>query len=394
MGRRAPVILPLLLIALLVGCTGRTRLDAVPADNAEKAVIAGIPEARFYLAADGSNYFRMLQASIEREAAHGDAIGAKTLPPAYYLAVSGGGENGAFGAGLLVGWTKHGDRPPFKIVTGISTGALIAPLAFLGSEYDGALKDVYTGISQDDVFSRRSLLAALTDDALADTTPLYDLISKYVNEELLKRIAEEYHKGRLLLIATTNLDIGKAVIWNIGAIAESGNDKALEIIRRVLLASAAIPGEFPPVMFDVELNGQAYQEMHVDGGAVAQEFLYPPTLHLAERSRSAHMERHRAAYVIRNGKIVTDWSNVRRWVPTIAGRAVSILINNNGVNDTYRIYATALRDGVDFNLAYIDSDFDATSDGMFDPVYMSKLFDHGYQAALQGYPWHKAPPGF
>jgi predicted acylesterase/phospholipase RssA len=202
--------------------------------------------------------------------------GAARFPTAHYLAISGGGDNGAFGAGLLAGWTESGTRPNFKAVTGISTGALIAPFAFLGAEYDQQLAEVYTTINQRDVFEKRPVLAAIASDGMADTSPLYRLISKYLDDQMIERIGREYDRGRLLLIGTTNLDAGRAVVWNIGAIAKSPNPKAPELIRRILLASASIPAAFPPVMFEVSLDGAAYQELQADGGAMAQTFLYPP----------------------------------------------------------------------------------------------------------------------
>ena len=154
-----------------------------------------------------------------------------TLPTAYVLSLSGGGDNGAFGAGLLVGWTAHGDRPKFKLVTGVSTGALIAPLVFLGPEYDAALTDVYTNIDPSKIYEKRFILAALTEDALSDTTPLYETISRFIDANMIAKIAAEYEKGRLLLIQTTDLDAGRPVQWNIGAIAASGNPRALDLRR-------------------------------------------------------------------------------------------------------------------------------------------------------------------
>ena len=202
--------------------------------------------------------------------------------PKSLLAISGGGDNGAFGAGVLVGWSESRTRPSFKIVTGISTGALIAPLAFVGPEYDPLLAEMYTTIGQSDIFEKRPVLAGLVSDALADSMPLRNLIAKYVDAKLVARIAEESRRGRALVIITTNLDAGVPVIWNIGAIAESGRPEAIGLIRKILLASASIPGFFPPVMFDVTVDGVAHQEMHVDGGASMQTFLYPAALQVRQ----------------------------------------------------------------------------------------------------------------
>jgi hypothetical protein len=205
--------------AVLAGCAHPSRLSVEPIDEMKRASVLGIPNARFFVD-EPAPMMAEADASVRRELAYYESL-HRPLPPSEFLSISGGGDDGAFGAGLLVGWTEHGDRPSFKLVTGISTGALIAPFAFLGPDYDGPLRAVYTGIDQKDVLEKRSVLAALTSDALADTTPLYRLISRYVDDEMIERIAREYDRGRLLLIATTNLDAARPVIWNIGAIAKS-----------------------------------------------------------------------------------------------------------------------------------------------------------------------------
>ena len=325
-------------------------------------------------------------------AALGGIPADRRLSPAHFLSVSGGSDNGAFGAGLLVGWSEAGNRPEFKIVTGVSTGALTAPFAFLGPAYDQQLKEVYTTISARDVYWERGLIAALYDDALADTTPLWGLISRYANASMLDAIAREYAKGRLLLIGTTNLDAQRPIIWNIGAIAASGHPDALELFRKIMLASAAVPAAFPPVMIDVELNGQRHQEMHVDGGAIAQMFLYPPTIDVRAISRQMGFVRERHAFLIRNARLDADWAAVERSTLSIAGRAISTMIHVSGVNDLLRLYLTTQRDGVDYNLAYIGADFEVPRTRDFDPDFMRALFDYGYQNGRRGYQWHKLPP--
>jgi predicted acylesterase/phospholipase RssA len=379
----------------LVACGQLERVNAVPVDALDQVKVAGIDNARFYIEGGGARMAAEGVAAYQRELAWRKSQGLTgPLPPAYYLAISGGGDDGAFGAGLLTGWTKRGNRPEFKLVTGISTGALSAPFAFLGPEYDEALAAVYTRTRPEDIFTKRSFLAALTSDALSDSAPLYKTMSKYLTMDMMRRIAEEYDKGRLLLIGTTHFDAARPVIWNIGALAKTGTPEALELIRRILLASAAVPAAFPPVLLDVEINGTKYQEMHVDGGAVAQVFLYPPTVHLADTSARQHIQRKRIAYVIRNSKLSSPWEDVPRKTLTIAGRAISMLIASNGVGDMYRIYTTTKRDGVDFNLAYIDRDFTAKYVGPFDPQYMVPLFQYGHDLGQRGYQWKKVPPGF
>jgi patatin-like phospholipase/acyl hydrolase len=292
-----------------------------------------------------------------------------------------------------VGWTKAGTRPTFKLVTGISTGALTAPFAYLGPEYDAQLREVYTQTGADDVFTQRNLLAAVTNDAMADTTPLLETILRFLTAKMVADIAREHGKGRLLLVMTTNLGAGQPVIWNIGAIAASDVPNKRDTIARILQASAAIPGAFPPVMLDVTVDGTQYQEMHVDGGAVAQAFLYPPALHINKLAKKSQMDRKRHAYVIRNGRLNAPFAGVNRQTIAIAGRAISTMIASSGVNDTYRIYAIAQRDGVDFNLAYIGDDFTDPYKGPFDKGYMTSLFEYGYRLGAAGYRWQKTPPG-
>jgi hypothetical protein len=337
---------------------------------------------------------RVLEA-LNRKQARWAAEGIADNPPAgMALAISGGGANGAFGAGLMCGWTAKGDRPEFEIVTGISTGALIAPFAFLGSEYDPVLREVYTTISTSSILKKRGLLLALSSDALADSRPLWTLTRKYINQEMLDRIAVEYEKGRLLLIGTVNLDSRRSVVWDIGAIAASGHPQALDLVHSILIASAAIPAAFPPVMIDVKANGQSYQEMHVDGGCLNEVFLYPTSFTPMESRAPGTNVRERRVYVLRNSRVDPDWAAVERKTLSIAGRAIGALIHSQGLGDLDRMFMTARRDNMDFNLAHIPADFELVPAEPFDPVYMQQLFDVGYQMAANGYPWAKTPPGY
>jgi predicted acylesterase/phospholipase RssA len=244
-------------------------------------------------------------------------------------------------------------------VTGISTGALIAPFAFLGPAYDAKLRELYTNISAKDILKLRTYVAALTSDAMADTQPLRRMLARHVDRAMLDAIAAEYVKGRELWIATTNLDSRQRYIWNLTRIATSQHPKALDLFHSLMIASAAIPGAFPPVLIDVEADGRAYQEMHVDGGAMAQVFVYPIGLDFEALAAEHNADRQRRLYVIRNSRLDPDWAQVERRTLSIAGRAISSLIHTQGVGDLYRIYLTAQRDGLDFNLAYIPAQFNA-----------------------------------
>jgi hypothetical protein len=241
---------------------------------------------------------------------------------------------------------------------------------------------------------KRPLTAVLFEDALGDNHPLLKTISSYVNEELQAALARAYDEGRLLLIGSTDLDAQQPVFWNIGAIARSGHPRALDTIRRALLASAAVPGAIPPTMIDVTLNGRRYQEMHVDGGALAQTFLYPAPLmaQRQERLRRGEPVAKVEAYVIRNGRLDPQWSDVKRRTLGIVERAISTMITASGFNDVLRIYNNARRDDIGFNLAYIDAGFTQKLPEPFDPGYMRALFDYGYQKGRRGYNWAHKPP--
>lgn len=387
----------LLLVAGLVSCSSPSRKSAVPTELADRAMVLNNPSLRTWDDTFNPAFLEeIIRASKPEIELHRAAGESGPLPTAYFLAISGGGADGAYGAGVLCGWTAMGTRPEFKVVTGISTGALTAPFVFLGPAYDERLRNVYTSVTTDQIATSRGLLAALYNDALMDTVPLRRLLGTLVDKQMMQEIAREYARGRLLFVATTNLDANRGVIWNIGAIASSGDPKALELIHDILIASAAIPAAFPPVMIDVELDGVRYQEMHVDGGARAQVFLYPPTLALKSTAAAEGFERDRVAYVIRNGRLDPEWASVQRSTLSIAGRAISSLIQSQGVGDLYRIYMITKRDGVAFNLAFIPPTFNVKATEDFDPVYMTKLFDLGYASATApgGYPWHTSPPGF
>lgn len=389
------LILGLAFVLMLTGCAGVGRKPAVPENLTTQAVVPGLADVRYRVGIDTERLRNDALDSFWREMELLKLSGhTGPLPPVNYLVVSGGGDNGAFGAGLLNGWSIAGDRPEFKLVTGVSTGALIAPFAFLGQEYDARLKRLYTTLSPSHIIKPRGILAALTSDALADNAPLWRLLEKEIDQAFLDAIAVEHEKGRILLVATVDLDARHKVLWNMTKIAASGHPKALVLFRSIMIASAAIPAGFPPVMIDVEAEGQTYQEMHVDGGTMSQLFMYPPGLHPKEEEKRAHLTRERSVYIIRNAKLDPNWASVERQTMSIAERAISSLIQTQGIGDLYRVYTVAQRDGVDFNLAYVPASFDAPHREEFDTEFMRALFQTGFELAAKGYRWYKRPPGF
>jgi predicted patatin/cPLA2 family phospholipase len=312
--------------------------------------------------------------------------------PHTYLAISGGGENGAFAAGLLLGWTASGDRPEFTAVTGVSAGALVAPFAFLGPEYDDVLKIVSAELTPDDVYKKRGMIRALRTDALATTEPLQALIAKYVDQEVMEKIAAAHREGRSLNIGTANLDSMRPVIWRIGAIANSGHPDALKLIHQVLLASASIPVMFTPVLIQVDAEDASYDELHVDGGAASQVFLYPPGVDYDDILKRLAVPGRPKVYIIRNSRLEPMYKQVQNKLFPIADRSLESLVRTQGIGDLYRIYLETCRDGLDFNLAYIPADFTRESEEEFDTQYMKALFDMAFERGKTGYEWEKMPP--
>ena len=376
-------------LGLAAGCAALPRLPAVPAAETHSATFLGLTDARFHLWGDAAPLGAMWAAAQRRHLALGRGSGNEDM-----LAISGGGDNGAFGAGILYGWTQTGRRPEFRLVTGVSTGALTAPFAFLGSRYDEQLKAVYTTVQRNDIAELLSVGTMLFNgDSVASSAPLARLIATYVTPQMVDEIATEYRKGRVLLIGTTDLDLGQPVAWNIGAIAASGHPYRVQAVRDILLASASIPGAFPPVMMDVMVDGQRRQELHVDGGATNQVFLY--SSNVPRRALPAELRAGRGvAWVIRNGRTAEPPSQTTRGLIQITARSISTMIASNGVGDIYRIYLVTRRDGVPFRLAYISDRFTVPYDKPFDPVYMNALFEFGRNEIRQGHAWVDRPPGY
>lgn len=305
------------------------------------------------------------------------------------LAISGGGADGAFGAGLLCGWTKHGSRPTFQVVTGVSTGALTAPFAFLGAKFDDQLRDAYTHIHDDDVFVARNIFTIFHGDSLTTTGPLYHTISRYIDEDFIAEIAKEHAKGRRLFIMTTDLDAQRPVVWNMGSIAASGQLDSLDLFRRIIIASASIPVVFPPQYLKVEAHGEKFTEMHVDGGVMGQVFLHLPPL--KETSVKTNKQKIRA-YVIRNSKVSGEYSAMTPLILPILTRTVATLVRTQGIGDLYEIYEQAKEGNAEYRLAYVPDDFKVDHHDMFEPEAMKKMFDAAYSMAAKGYPWRDRPP--
>jgi predicted patatin/cPLA2 family phospholipase len=359
-------------------------MNPLPENLADQAVVPGIPRARSWGDEKPKYVDHWLNAPDDVVRATFGGIMDREHD---YLAVSGGGANGAFGAGLLNGWTESGTRPEFTLVTGISTGGLIAPFAFLGPEYDQKLKEIFTSYSTSDLVTLRSKHNIIFNDSAADTAPLRAKIAEYVDEEMMRAIAAEHRRGRVLMIGTTNLDAARPVMWHIGRIAESDDPGALDLIRDLMLASASIPGAFPPVSIEVEVDGKRYEELHVDGGVTSQVFLYPIGLDWRRVEQRFNVQGSPRLFVIRNAYLQPDWITVERKLVPIIGQTISSLIRTQGIGDLFRLYLGSLRDGLQFHLAAIPEDFENTSEEPFDREYMNALYERARSMAAEGYPW-------
>lgn len=396
MMRRAAVLVALVAGALAAaGCAVVDLRQAVPnAALAETASLPDIQGVRYWadeVPLDPIAEYRKRAPHLKQITTRGAIIDGRAQ--VYMLALSGGGSYGAFGAGILSGWTARGDRPEFSVVTGVSAGAIIAPFAFLGPRYDAKLREIWTEYRTDQLIVLQLFSGILGGGAaLADTKPLADLIARYVDRKMMAEIAREHRRGRLLLIGTTNLDAQRPVVWNIGELAVHGTDAALDTLRRVILASAAIPGAFPPVEIEVSAGGKRFSELHVDGGTTRQVFLSSLNVPLKTFNPLYAVPPRRHVYVVNNGFLTPEYQPVKEQTIHIAGRSITTLLLNQGKNDIYRIWREVQDDDGVFRVTTVPDNFKARPKEIFDPVFQSALFDEGYRMARSGKAWSDTPP--
>ena len=338
------------------------------------------------------SFVRSLQAKRDQHRKAGE----EGKVPYRALTLSGGGSRGAYGAGVLSGWSKRGDRPQFDVVTGISTGALLATHAFLGPEFDTDLA-IYKTAANDDVFRKRSLLEALKGPSVLDTAPLREMLLSVINEDTLDRVAAEYRNGRRLFIGTTNLDANIFVIWNMGMIAASPRPDRLKRYIDVVMASAAFPIMFPPVYLEVDGKAGNFTEMHADGGVRENAFffdfdLFEEVRGAMESAGISESDFRQELYLLINGPIAA--AGVRSYKPVdgklgpIIEATVDALLTKVTQGSVYRMWVLAMVHGADFHLSFVPPDFEFTSDPLtFDPVEQIALYDRGYQQALEGTAW-------
>ena len=383
-------------VLILGGCAGLPR-NPVPLADGARATIPGMPGVRAWAAAPSEAMERDFELSFEQErpGTFVRRADGRTVYP--QLALSGGGPNGAFGAGFLKGWTESGQRPVFKIVTGVSTGAMMAPFAFLGSAYDDRIEHFYTTTATQDVFSmpRSLLLQVLRGEAVADSAPLAALIASDLDMPLLQKIAAAHAEGRRLYIGTVDLDAQRFVVWNMGLIAQAGTPQALQLFRDVVLASASVPMAVQPVFFEVEVDGRRYDEMHVDG-AVGLRVFYNGGLFRTSlvRRRAFAKDTYEDVYIIHNGQLSPQAEHTDRTLRAIGHRTLRALSLGATSGDLFRIYVQTSAEGAGFHWVTMPDGVELRGDELFDPLRMRELFALGHEMARQGPRWETRPPTF
>ena len=376
--RRQLLVQPFVLLAAVVILAGCSSLPRTPyaASDAASSTVLDLGELRRYADEPASTFLK--------------SNGSYRAGPLSYLALSGGGADGAYGAGVLNGWTAAGTRPEFSVVSGVSTGALIAPFAFLGPAYDATLRDVYTSGIAESLLNTPNIVHALFGSGLFGNTHLRELVARYIGQDMLVAIAAEHAKGRQLLIVTTNLDTQRTVIWDMGRIAAIGSPQALSLFRDVMAASASIPVVFPPMLIDAEANGHRFQEMHVDGGVTAPVLTLPEAFLLRNGAVTRGLRMN--IYVLVNDKVERDFKLVPNSTIDIAARTSASITKTQMRSVLFETYDFARRNNFGFNLTYIAKDLPSPGPSGFEASYMRSLYQYGYDKAKAGDFWAKAPP--
>ncbi len=388
-----------LALLVLVGCRGGIR---DPFRRSNSPIVAGYntnnlldpaTQAEADALGDGADAYRAAE-RLKRKPTPEQLARRQSV-----LCLSGGGAYGAYSAGVLCGWTVRGDRPGcngrpnFSVVTGISTGALIAPYAFLGPRYDEQVRKFYTTVDQRDIY-RLQPVRGILGIALADNAPLAQLIDESLTPQLIAEVGEEHRKGRRLFIGTTELEGGRFVSWDVGEIAARNGPGDRELIKQILLGSSAIPGFFPPSNIPVTVNGRSFVEKHGDGGASVSIFFRPPFVPIEQRSRDNTDLAGVDLYMLVAGKLYADAELLRPRSLMIGPRGVSTVLYAQTRGDLQRLYLVSVVSGMNYYLAAIPTEFPApTSSTEFDRDAMTAMYREGYALAAAGAAWRDTPPG-
>jgi predicted patatin/cPLA2 family phospholipase len=369
-------LFPLILLVFLAACAGRDRAsDAPPAETYKTYYPVGFPGVRIIGTAPTETY----SGEVDDFLKHGSIIRANGSG-LDILALSSGGAEGAFGAGVLNGWTASGRRPEFDIVTGVSTGSLIAPFAFLGPEYDVNITRLYTETSTKDLIQPKFFSGIVNGQSLFNTTRLRNVIKRELTDDLIDRIGDEHLAGRRLYIATTHLDAAEAVTWDVGKIANYRSPAARKLVRDVLWASAAIPIAFTPVTFTVTDGRTTHTELHVDGGVTKEVFVYAPEVPMRSILRRLGLaQRKNRIWLIYNDKLLPEYEPQRTGLLSLATRTIETLVKAQSVGDIKEVGALAERDGLTLRVMPLPNSFVGKSQELFDITYMQALYKIGFE---------------
>lgn len=376
----------LILVVFLAACAGRDRsADAPPEVNYKAFYPVGFPDVRVIGTASPDIYIDevdgiLKSGRVSRRSGRGLDI----------LALSSGGADGAFGAGIINGWTASGKRPKFDIVTGVSTGSLIAPFAFLGPEYDANITRLYTETTTRDLVEPKFFTGIVHGQSLFNTKRLREVIRRELTDDMIDRIGDEYLAGRRLYIGTTHLDAAEPVIWNLGKIANHRSPAGRKLVRDVLWASAAIPIAFTPVSFTVTDGTMTRDELHVDGGVTKEVFVYPPEVPMRTILRRLGLsQRENRIWLIYNDKLLPEYEPQKTGLLSLALRTIETLVKAQSVGDIKEVGALAERDGLTVRVMLLPNAFDGESKELFDKEYMRALYKIGFDLGTDPANWSR-----
>jgi predicted acylesterase/phospholipase RssA len=396
---RPKAVLALVLLALSLGCIGPSkgpRVNRARGERTTDELKASADWLDVEAQEAGRSTIKTEDLLAFAKRSRDEAKPAKPYPRKTILVMSGGGAYGAYPAGVLVGWTASGTRPEFDVVTGISIGALMAAFAFLGPSEDYELQRCATTLHTSDIYRRKCLVTSMLSESLADTAPLEKLIDELTTEDRLQRIAAEHRKGRRLYVGTTDLDARRAIVWDMGAIAARGTPESRELFCKVMLASATIPGFFPPVRIPITVDGRRYVERHIDGGTTSSMFFAPPWVPPAERDHLPRGWLHGSdVYVLVAGKMYPDPRPVKPRAVRIAATAASTVIYDQTRSDLHKLFLLSAMTGMNYNVSLIPPDLPVPATSTtFEPAEMTRMFNAGFEWAVGGPKWRITPPGY
>ncbi|MEH6452365.1 MAG: patatin-like phospholipase family protein [Psychromonas sp.] len=373
----------ILAIFIIAGCA--TRPTPLPESYSQE-----LPWGALDLDINNHNPHYTLRRSL------GDVIENKFLQPNQndlnILALSGGGSGGAFGAGVLNGWKDHGSMPNFDVVTAISTGSIMATYAFLGGEHIDKLDTIFNNLSTADLY-KSSWLGIFNDATLSDPSPLKRSLEEHINEEVLAEVAVQHKKGRRLYIGSTNLDTGQLVIWDMGAIASSGRNDKVQRYRDIVYASSAVPIIFPPHFFEIDIEGEKYSQMHVDGGVHSNVFMlgmFIDWVHELKVTKEQRSKVNANLYIVANKKYRERhrYNPVPLEIRAVLNSFIYVEMDLLFDRSVSRIYHSAKERGINFHMASIPQDSEHIKSTLeFVPSEMREIYKLGYENALSGYDW-------